>query len=419
MKSFLTSAFILVLLLSCKENKGSDNNIIYAFWGDPEAIGVEQTIIDGFTKSKPDITVKTLVAPYSQYQTKLLTLIGGGQAPDVMRIDSNFRSNFLGVLKDLNPVVQDKNYDLSIFYPEAIEDARGKNGELFGLPWGYAPFYYFINLDILDEYDMEMPSKDWTISEFYRMCEEIYEKSGGSLYGAVAESSFPLTLIYASGTDMYSEDYSEAIFNNSQATGELSRFIELYNKGIFPKDMANSQYKAPDEFVGGKSLFYIQGSSAQLFIFKQANMRFEAWPYPIADDGRRNTTMTKSNIYSLYKETAKLYPAWEFLTYHRGPEGEKFNAIAKRVPPAINDDKLVELYADVQPGKYPQRFIEIYDVINNQGHAHPLQLPQNYGKLNTLQQTYWQKSLLGELSVQDAMDQAVIESNAILSKNLK
>jgi len=62
----------------------------YAFWGNPEAIGVEQDIITAFEKEHPEIKIETVVSAYDDYHTKIQTMIAGNMAPDIMRIDDYY-----------------------------------------------------------------------------------------------------------------------------------------------------------------------------------------------------------------------------------------------------------------------------------------------------------------------------------------
>ncbi len=53
----------------------------YAFWGNPDAIGVEQDIIEAFETLHPDIKIEPIVSGYADYHTKIMTMIAGTWPP--------------------------------------------------------------------------------------------------------------------------------------------------------------------------------------------------------------------------------------------------------------------------------------------------------------------------------------------------
>lgn len=68
--------------------------------------------------------------------------------------------------------------------------------------------------------------------------------------------------------------------------------------------------------------------------------RFEVMNMPTGPRGPR-TTVYKSNIVGINSRTDKLEPAWEFLTFLRGPDGqgEELYMRARRMAPTIADQR--------------------------------------------------------------------------------
>ena len=112
MKKSISIILIAILAISMvfaqgkTESKADDKpiTITYAFWGNPEAIGVEADIIAAFEAKYPNIHVEPVVSAYGDYHTKLLTMIAGGSAPDVMRISTQYLPDLAasGGLSDVN-----------------------------------------------------------------------------------------------------------------------------------------------------------------------------------------------------------------------------------------------------------------------------------------------------------------------------
>ena len=173
------SIVLLMLLVLCgfvfasgkseDTSSSSDDEIVitYAFWGSPDAIGVEADIIAAFEAKYPNIHVEPVVSGYNDYHTKLLTMIAGGSAPDVMRISTQYLPDLAssGGLLDIGAEAEKRGYDLSMYYEQGLEDCSYED-ICYGLPWGTAPVYMLVNVDMFEEAGIPLPSYDWTIEEF-------------------------------------------------------------------------------------------------------------------------------------------------------------------------------------------------------------------------------------------------------------
>ena len=87
MKRTLLVLLGLVMILATVGAQGSQEpqksgpvTLKYAFWGNPDAIGVEQDIIKAFEEKHPDIKIEPIVSGYADYHTKLMTMIAGNRA---------------------------------------------------------------------------------------------------------------------------------------------------------------------------------------------------------------------------------------------------------------------------------------------------------------------------------------------------
>jgi len=118
MKKFLLFLAVALFCSVWAISAQSTINIKYAFWGNPDAIGVEKDIIEAFEVSHPGIKVTPVAIAYNDYHPKLQVMIAGGMAPDVMRIDSYFFQDFLKnkALKDITGLIKANNFDTSKLY---------------------------------------------------------------------------------------------------------------------------------------------------------------------------------------------------------------------------------------------------------------------------------------------------------------
>ena len=87
MKQFkkLFFALICCALAACSsENKSGVTEVKVAFWGSPEEIQIISNSISDWQTAHPTIKVVFEHTPYAGYDSKILTRIAGGAAPDII-----------------------------------------------------------------------------------------------------------------------------------------------------------------------------------------------------------------------------------------------------------------------------------------------------------------------------------------------
>src|SRR6266567_5185764 len=92
----------------------------FTFSAAPDHLNTLKTLIQIFEKKNPNIRISYQTAPYSDYFTKLQTLIAGGQAPDTFELDygSFYGYASSGTLLNLSKASKaDASFNAGIFYP--------------------------------------------------------------------------------------------------------------------------------------------------------------------------------------------------------------------------------------------------------------------------------------------------------------
>ena len=419
---------ISVLLLSAlclfagggKEEASSDGvvTIKYAFWGNPDAIGVEQDIIDAFEESHPNIHVEPVVSAYNDYHTKIMTMIAGGMAPDVMRLDCYFFQDFydLGAVINLDPYIEKTGFDVNIHPKAAIEEAT-KDGHVVALPWSAAPYYFAFNLDTFEKAGIPIPDYDWTIDDFIAICEAFGGDETG-VYGfatsMAAQNPF-YAFIWGFGSDLLNEDKTHYAMNDEGAVAALEIIADLYQRGLLPRDMISTATAEPVTrwFTNGTVAMMTVSAQEILAIQNVEGVRFEVYPAP---GGRveKNTTTIKSNEISISASSKHKDEAWEFLSFLRGNEGERLYAAARRIPPSLNnDDTLWDLYLDST--KYPFKIKEVTDLINST-YGHQLPLRAGYSEIDANTVPIFQKIMTGAVTAQQGLDELGVKVEEIIAR---
>lgn len=395
----------------------------YSFWGNPDAIGVEEDIINTFQARNPNIKIEPVVSGYDEYHTKLLTLMAGGAAPDVMRVDSYFFLDFMlaGALREISDLIERDKIDLQAYYPLGVEE-NSYGGKIYGLPWGTAPLYILLNLKMFRSAGLALPSMDWDWDQFESLIKTFNKGSGADKqYGfatSVLNLSSILPFVWANGGDLFDPPKKRFALDQPAAYQAIQKLADLYQQGYMPQDMLNAPSNTVINrwFINDK-LAMMGGAAVDILtIQKIEGAEFEAWPSP---NGKiKETTVYKSNIVGISPGTRKLDAAWTFLTFLRGPdgEGEALYMKARRIPPTIDDPKYWAMYAD--PNKYPKLIAQNTTEIS-QVYGRLLPLRPGWLEVQQLVAPVLQSIFLGQESAQEGMRAIAPKAQAILDKTTK
>ncbi|MCK9598575.1 MAG: sugar ABC transporter substrate-binding protein [Sphaerochaeta sp.] len=427
MKRTLLVLLGLVMILATVGAQGSQEpqksgpvTLKYAFWGNPDAIGVEQDIIKAFEEKHPDIKIEPIVSGYADYHTKLMTMIAGNMAPDVMRIDDYYFYDFikLGAVESLSPYIQRDKIDLNLYPKMGIEEAT-VDGQIYGLPWGTAPLYMLLNLDVFEKAGVALPSLDWTTKDFERIVRS-FNPQKDKVYGFAIDTNYlssVLPHIWSKGGTLLSEDKSRYTGDSPEASSAIQMLADLYKEGYMPKDTINSgNTEALRRWFSNGTIAMMSGSAQEILaIQKIEGIRFEAWTMPQAMNSK-NTTVFKSNTISISKSSKQKEAAWIFTKFLRGVEGEDLYVRAKRFPPTLNIAENWALYLD--PNLYPKQIKQISELIAKE-YGHTLPLRTGYAAIESKVIPAVQSAMLGTKTAAQAMADIRGDITKIIETNSK
>ncbi|MEA5029352.1 putative ABC transporter substrate-binding protein YesO [bioreactor metagenome] len=427
MKRTLLLLLSLVMILSVLGAQGAQETkqsgpvtLKYAFWGNPDAIGVEQDIIKAFEEKHPDIKIEPIVSGYADYHTKLMTMIAGNMAPDVMRIDDYYFYDFikLGAVESLTPFIERDKIDLELYPKMGIEEAI-VDGQIYGLPWGTAPLYMLLNLEVFEKAGVALPSLDWTTKDFERIVRS-FNPQEDKVYGFAIDTNYlssVLPHIWSKGGTLLSEDKSRYTGDSAEASSAIQMLADLYKEGYMPKDTINSgNTEALRRWFSNGTVAMMSGSAQEILaIQKIEGIRFEAWTMPQAVDSK-NTTVFKSNTISISKSSKQKEAAWTFTKFLRGVEGEDLYVRAKRFPPTLNIPENWALYLD--PNLYPKQIKQNSELIAKQ-YGHTLPLRTGYAAIESKVIPAVQSAMLGTKTAAQAMADIRADITKIIETNSK
>ena len=204
----------------------------------------EDTLKDVLPKFTEDtgVQVKVESFPTAEYFTKLQTLIAGGTAGDVWwsiyRNTPRFAQN--KVILPMDDLVKADNFDLSQYFPAAIEAAKYQ-GAMYAMPFklhpGPAALYY--NVNAVQEAGVTMPERQMTNWDaLIDAGKKLTRESGGrveryGLYIPLSPDNSSNTLqtvnmyIRSWGGDIYSEDGKQSLLAEQPAKDAIRFMADL------------------------------------------------------------------------------------------------------------------------------------------------------------------------------------------------
>lgn len=267
MLSVLLCAVTAVSMLAGCGAKGSENsggksssgeNETLEFW----TIDLKATfgdffndIIQQYEKENPGVKINWTDIPYDDVQSKLVTAVAGGTAPDVVNLNTQMTLTLAGegALVDLNKEATEEQKNI---YIKDLWNSAKIGDSVYAFPWYASPDIMFYNQELFDEAGMKVPA---TFEEALEASEEFYDKTGAYLF----QPDEFFNILYEENIDILNEKGTEAVFNTEKTADLLKKYKEYTDKGVVPKTNWGSWDEALKLFESGK-LAIVSSSGSSL-----------------------------------------------------------------------------------------------------------------------------------------------------------
>ncbi len=170
-----------LLFMGCSKDKsensvkkeGKKTVIQVAVSGSYEEIDIRKHIGELYMQKNPEVELEWIDLGGERYQ-KLLTLIGGGNAPDLLYVNewtvALAERNVLEPLDDY--IAQDTDFNIDDFYESLLPQATYE-GKIYSIPQEVSPYVIYYNKDMFDRAGVEYPTMDWEVEEFFEKAKQL------------------------------------------------------------------------------------------------------------------------------------------------------------------------------------------------------------------------------------------------------
>ena len=278
-----------------------------------ESYQVIDQAIQKFEKKYPNVKIEYKSGIMKDdYSSWLANEITKGTTPDLfMVLSSDFNTlSSIGILKDLNHLIKEDQIDTSMFYQSAL--LAGNNSSQYALPYEINPTIMCINHDLLTKENIEIPSSDWTIDDFYKICTQVtkdtnHDKSIDQ-YGCYGFDWKNAIDCY--GLNIFEED---SCYLDKKEVKEALSYLTKIN------ELSKGYQISSEDFDQGKVAFcpltFAQYRTYQPYpyrISKYTSFRWSCIPMP----GTKTNTVTThldTSLIGMSSQTKHSQMAWEFL----------------------------------------------------------------------------------------------------------
>ncbi|WP_045742793.1 MULTISPECIES: extracellular solute-binding protein [Actinoplanes] len=155
----------------------------FTWWGSDARHQRTQQVIDLFTKSHSNITIKGEFKEWNGYWDSLATTVAAGDAPDIIQMDELYLASYAerGALLDLGAA--SKHLTTTDIDAAALDTGK-VDGKQYAIPTGLAAYSIVANIDLLNQYKIAVPDDTtWTWDDLKAIGAEVSKASGGKVTG--------------------------------------------------------------------------------------------------------------------------------------------------------------------------------------------------------------------------------------------
>lgn len=385
----------------------------------PSDDGAEEKLnilIDEFNKSYPNIKVNYILIPFSSwpdYITKLKTMVAGGTGPDVARLAVEGIQSFVadGMALPFDDFIAE-NADLmeelgvNDIHPN-INAPFQVDGKTYGFAWDWNNIVMFLNKDVFAEKNIELQGSDWNKDKFLEIAQTLtYEKDGEKVYGTVAPTDyFTVTAwLYNNNASVLNEDMTECTLNSPEAIETIQFLHDLvYKYEVAP---------APSAGLDTSNLF-MNGQIAMLgngrwSIASLANNNFEDYDIQALPALSTQQSSFGSGSFPVLSSTKHPYEAMLFSSWLSASSFSQETFLKTDSVPSR-----ISVMEKILPTMLPENGMlwrESADV------AKSIQAPTQLTDVTAVFDKYMSLVFANEISVEDGMNKATEEINAILAE---
>ncbi len=361
---FVLLGVLLSVLIGCSAgsngsngSKGDASSQEVEFWTmqlQPEFTDYFNQLIAAFEAENPGITIRWVDVPWADMQSKILTAVQAGTAPDIVNLNPDFASQLASrnAWMELDEAVPQ---DIQQQYISGVWRSNALDGKTFGLPWYLTTNVTIYNTDLLSQAGVSEPPK--TFEELATVAKQVKETTGKYAFFITFvpdDAADVLQSFVKMGVPLVNGDGSAA-FNTPEGKAVFEYWTDLFQQGLLPREVLTQGHRRGIElYQAGETA--ILSTSAQFLDTVSKNAPSiaavsETAPQITGTTGAKNVAAMNLVI---PKSTDQADAALAFALYVTNPENQLAFSKAANVLPStvesLTDPYFADIPSDAAPG---------------------------------------------------------------------
>ncbi|MEM7539463.1 MAG: sugar ABC transporter substrate-binding protein [Chloroflexota bacterium] len=314
-------------------------------------IKVRDKWVGEFMEANPNVTVKHQPTPWSDYHTKIQTLLAAGTPADIYRYVQQVTPIVTVHEKkmhlQLDDFIERDGYDLTIFRPDSITLYQW-DGATYALPRDYGNQNFYYNKTLFEEAGVEPPPADWedtsyTFDVFLESMQAMTQRDGDNteVWGTlVTRGVRPMaSWLYSNGGALVHKD--DRGLATGSAMGEPNtvaalQFLQdlMYTHEVAPSPDVESETGGFELFASGKVAVILTNPSGVTRFRTIDSFEWDVGTIPIGDSDRRGTGGGGTGWASFAGTVSPEY-SWQFIKHITSVDAEMDEVLAGATTPSI------------------------------------------------------------------------------------
>ncbi|WP_299090288.1 extracellular solute-binding protein [uncultured Metabacillus sp.] len=429
LKSLVGGLFISILLLasacsggssetgsssSDSSDGGNKKNVVLEYWhtySDQEEVILKEKIKPLFEEEHPGIELKLTRMPYEGLKQQVIAGVSGGEAPDLMRMDIVWVSEFakMGALQEVSSFEGFEEVKNSVF--ESAMATNLYDGKYYGVPVNTNTKIAIYNKQLLEKAGYsETPKTIEELKEVAKKAVESGAKGGVGIGGSYSWGFLPY--FWSLGGTLTNEDYTkfDGFLNSPESIAAVEEIAQWHKDGLVAPTILGGEPGAWDGMKNNEYLMIDDGPWFYSVLANEKGSKFNpientvSGLIPEGPGGSRSVIGGENLVTFAGSEHPE--EAWTFAKWMLTEEPQKLMAEAGLIPTnkkAANDPAVLE-------NPY------IADYVKQIETALPRTPIPQWSEAEKIINLNFEKVIRGKMSAKKAMDDAAKKADALLQK---
>lgn len=406
--------------------EASAENVVIkmTWWGGQSRHDLTQSVCDLYTSQHPNVTFELSPSGWDGYFDKLSTQTASGSMPDIVQMDYLYLTTYAknNSLADLQEFIDNGTIDVANI-DENLLKTGNIDGKQAALVLSTSLLNVGLNPDVLTEAGVEVPTSDWTWSDFVTMCETVQSKTGkyGVSMDSVLDTNIYNYWVRQHGEKLFSDDNKSLGYDDDKVFVDfVNMWYDLMNKEAMPD---------PDEYaqiatLGQEAGPVVTGDAASIFEWNNyaskvssVNDAIQMVTPPQADGSDAKGLWMKPGMFFCIAETSTVkQEAAEFINWFVNDEAANDILNAERGTPVSS---AIRQYL-IDGGKMGEQQIAMFEGVDAAAALcgeTPAPDPAGISEVNEAFKKAANSVYYGQASAEDAAAAFREEADAILARN--